>query len=181
MLEQAKSGIEKAMRHLEQEFGKLQLGRANPALVEDVMIEQYGSMQPLKNSATVWVMDAQTLQIKPWDKTILNTIAKAISDSGLGLNPQVMADSIIIKIPPLTEERRRDLSKIAKKLLEEAKVGIRNARQDSHKAIKRAEDEKEISEDEAKMHAEDLQKLVDDANKKADDAYKKKEEDIMKV
>lgn len=181
MLDKAKTGISKAIDHLHAEFGKLQLGRANPALIEDVQVEQYGSMQPIKNMAAVSILDPQTLNIKPWDKTGIMPISKAISDSGLGLNPQDMGESIIIKVPQMTEERRRDIAKIAKKLLEDAKIAIRNARSDSHKDIKRAEDDKDISEDQSKDHQDDLQKLVDDANKQADEAYKAKEADIMTV
>lgn len=181
MLTKAKEGIEKSIRHLELEFSKLQLWRANPALVEDVMVDQYGSLQPLKNMASVSTMDSQTLNIKPWDKTVLWTIAKAISDSGLGLNPQTMAESILIKIPALTEERRIELTKFAKKLSEEAKVWLRNARADSHKTIKNAQENKEISEDEAKDYENDLQKLVDEGNKRVDEHLKKKQEDIMKI
>ena len=181
MLEKAKDWIEKALNHLELEFSKLQLGRANPSLVEDIMTEQYWSMQSLKNVSSINVMDSQTLSIKPWDKTILSAIAKAISDSGMWLNPQTMADSILIKVPPLTEERRRDIVKIVKRLTEEAKVWVRNARSDSHKLISKAKEEKEISEDEARDLNEDLQKIVDNWNKKVDELTKKKEEDVMKV
>lgn len=181
MLQKAKDGIEKAIKHLDIEYGKLQLGRANPALLEDVMVEVYGTPGPLKNSASVSVMDPQTLSIKPWDKSIIHTIEKAISDSWMGLNPQNMWESIIIKIPSLTEERRKEISKIAKKLAEDAKIGVRNARADSHKDIKKALEEKEISEDEEKNLQTELQKIVDEANKKVEEHYKSKEADIMKV
>jgi len=181
MLEKVKEWIKKAETHLEYEFSKLQLGRANPSLVEDIMVDSYGSLQPLKNSASVSVMDPQTLNIKPWDKSMLQAIAKWISDSWMGLNPQSMADSIIIKVPSLTEERRKEVANIAKKLTEEAKVWIRNARADSHKLIKKAEDDKEISEDEAKDLSSELQKIVDFWNKKVDELFKIKEGDIMKV
>lgn len=181
MLERSQQWIQKALHHLETEFAKLQLGRANPALIEDVQVDQYGSMQAIKNLASVSIMDPQTLNIKPWDKTTIMPISRAISDSGLGLNPQDMWESIIIKVPPMTEERRRDIAKIAKNLLEEAKIGLRNARSDSHKDIKRAEDDKEISEDQAKDYSNELQKLIDNANKKAEEMYKSKEADIMKV
>lgn len=181
MLQKAKDWILKAEIHLESEFSKLQLWRANPALIEDIIIENYWAMQPIKNVASVSVMDPQTLLIKPWDKTVLQTIAKAISDSWMGLNPQSMADSIMIKIPALTEERRIEMSKIAKKLTEEAKVAIRNARSDSHKIIKNAQDDKEISEDQEKDLNEELQTLVETWNKKVDELYKIKETDIMKV
>jgi len=181
MLQKAKEWIDKAIKHLDLEYSKLQLGRANPKLIESVMVDQYGSLQPLQNMASVSNMDAQTLSIKPWDKTVMHAIAKAISDSGLGLNPQTMADSIMIKIPPMTEDRRRDISKIAKSLAEDAKISVRNARWESQKVIKKAEDDKEISEDQAKDSMNDLQKLIDDANKKVDEHYKAKDADIMKV
>lgn len=181
MLDKAKIWVHNAILHLETEFSKLQVGRANPALVEDILVENYWSMQAIKNIASIWTMDAQTISIKPWDKTIIWAIWKAISNSGLGLNPQNMADSIMIKIPALTEERRIELTKIAKKVLEEAKISIRNIRQDIHKEIKRNEDDKEISEDEAKDLQNDLQKIIDDWNRKADDLLKIKDTDIMKI
>ena len=181
MLTKAKEGIEKAIKHLEHEYSKLQLGRANPIMVEWIMVEQYGSLQKIQNIAAVSNLDSQTLIIKPWDRTVIHAIAKAITDSGLGLNPQSMADSIMIKVPQLTEERRREISKIAKTMAEEAKVWVRNARQDSLKVIKKAEDDKEISEDVRKDLENDLQKLIDDANKKVEEHYKHKDADIMKI
>ena len=181
MLTKAKEGIAKAVKHLEVEYSKLQLGRANPIMVETIMVEQFWSFQPIQNMAAVSNLDSQTLSIKPWDKTVLHTIAKAISDSGLGLNPQSMADSIMIKVPALTEERRKEISKIAKTMAEEAKVWIRNARADSMKAIKKAEDDKDISEDQRKDYETDLQKVIDDANKNIEEHYKNKDADIMKI
>jgi len=181
MLTKAKEGIEKSIKHLDNEFAKLQMWRANPSLVEDIKVEQYGSVQLLKNVSSVSVLDPQTLSIKPWDRNLIWTIAKAISDSGLWLNPQSMADSVILKIPSLTTERRTELTKIAKKMSEEAKIWVRNARQDSLKDIKKAFDDKLISEDISKQNEADLQKLVDEANKQIDEVIKKKEADIMKV
>jgi len=181
MLIKVNEGIKKAISHLELEFSKLQLGRANPALVEWVMIDQYWSFQSLKNIASVTCMDSQTLSIKPWDKTVIWTVAKAITDSWLGLNPQTTSEGIIIKIPSLTEDRRIELTKIAKKMAEEAKIWIRNARSDSLKAIKKSEDLKQISEDEKKDFESELQKITDDANKNIEEHLKKKSEDIMRV
>lgn len=126
-------------------------------------------------------MDSQTLSIQPWDRSQNHAIAKAITDAGIGLNPQTMADSVMIKVPQVTEERRKDLCKIAKKFSEDAKVSVRTARQDSLKDIKTAKDAKEITEDDVKDLETKLQKIVDDANKKIDEHLKKKEEDIMKV
>ncbi len=128
MLDKVKEGLRKTIHHLDLEFSKIQMGVANPKLVEDIMIEQYGSLSPLKNVATVSCMDSQTLSIKPWDKNVINNIAKAITNSGKGLNPQNMTDSIMIKIPQVTEERRKEMTKIVKNLSEESKVAVRNIR-----------------------------------------------------
>jgi len=181
MLEEAKKQLERALHHLEIEFGKIQMGRANPAIVEDIRIEQYGSLQALKNCASINTLDSQTLSINPWDKSIIHAIAKAITDAGVGLNPQTMGDGVIIKIPPLTEERRRDMTKIVGKFAEEAKISIRNIRSEALKEIKKQETSKEISEDIAKKYESDLQKMIDDANKKIEESAKKKEADVMKV
>lgn len=181
MLEKTTDWIQKALHHLEIEFSKLQAGRANPAMVEDIRIDVYWSMQPIKNIASVNTMDSQTLSIVPWDKSSIHSIAKAITDSWMWLNPQTMADSVMIKVPQVTEERRKELVKYSKKLSEDAKVSIRNSRQESLKDIKRAKDAKEITEDDEKKYENDLQKMIDDANKKIDEMTKKKDEDIMKV
>ena len=135
MIQQAQVSLDKALHHLEAEFGKLQMGRANPAIVEDILIEQYGSMQPIKNSASIWVLDPQTLSISPWDKELIGTISKAITAANIGLNPQAGWESILIKVPQMTEERRKEMAKIVKKYGEDAKVSIRNIRGDVHKQI----------------------------------------------
>lgn len=181
MLNKAKEGLKKALHHLDVEYSKIQMWVANPLLVEDIMIEQFGSLQPLKNMAWVAVMDPQTLSIKPWDKTVLKDIARAISNSGKGLNPQTMADSILIKIPQVTEERRREMTKVVKDLSEQAKISVRNVRGDIMKDIKRAEDNKEISEDERKDIEEKVQKEVNESNKAIEEKTKKKNDDVMKV
>lgn len=181
MLDKAKEWIKKAMDHLTQEFSQLQLWTANPALLDGVKIDNYGSMQALNTVSSISTLDAQTLTVSPWDKTIIHEIAKAITSANIWLNPQTMADSVLISIPPLTEERRKEMAKIVKRLWDEAKVSVRNVRWDANKAIKNAEDSKEISEDHAKDLGTDLQKLVDEANKHIDDAVKKKSEDVMKI
>jgi len=141
----------------------------------------YGSSQPLRNVAAVSVLDAQTIVIQPWDKSVIKDIEKGITDANLGLNPSNNGESIMIKIPLLTEERRRDLVKIASRLGEEGKVGIRTVRQDYKKKIDTAKANKEISEDEAKSLENDLQKKVDISIKEVDEMLKNKETDIMKV
>lgn len=181
MIEQIKAQLEKALHHLESEFWKLQMWRANPALVEDITVEQYGSIQPIKNSASINILDPQTLSIAPWDKSLIHAIAKAITDAWVGLNPQTMADSVLIRIPQLTEERRREMCKVVKKFGEEAKVSVRNIRADFHKQVKKQETDKEISEDQARDLESNIQKEIDAVNKMIDEATKKKEADIMKI
>ncbi len=181
MLENLKTDLKRAEEHLHNEFNKLQVGRANPSLIEWVLVNVYWWVQPLKNVASVSVMDSQTLNIQPWDKWLIREIDKWITDAGLGLNPQNNWESIMIKIPTLTEERRRDLVKFAKKLSEDWKIAIRNIRQDYLKKIKAAETAKEISEDISKWYEKDLQKAIDDEIAKVDTMLKHKEDDIMKV
>ena len=181
MLDQVKPDLDKVTEHLKGEFAKLQVGRANPALVEGVMIEAYGSPQPLKNLANVGVMDSQTLSIQPWDKGLIRAIDKGISDAGLGVNPQNNGETIMIKLPLLTQERRLELVKIAKKIAEEAKISARNIRQDYLKKIKAAFSAKEISEDDSHQKEEALQKQIDQCISTIDDLFTKKEQDILKV
>lgn len=181
MLSNLKHDLKKAEDHLHNEFAKLQVGRANPNLIEWIFINVYGWTQPLKNVASVSVLDSQTLSIQPWDKSLIRDIDKWISDAGLGLNPQNNWETIMIKIPTLTEERRRDLVKFAKKLAEDGKIAIRNVRQDYLKKVKTSENNKEIGEDVAKWHEKDIQKLIDEEMEKIEKMLKHKEEEIMKV
>lgn len=178
MLEKAKSWIEKALTHLEIEFSKLQAGRANPAMVEDIRIDSYGSLTPIKNIASINIIDNQTLSIQPWDRSQVHSIAKAITDAWVGLNPQTMADSVLIRVPAVTQDRRKDLCKIAKKFSEDAKVSVRTARQDSLKDIT---NQKDISEDIIKEQKEKLEELIKKSNSKIEEMTKKKEEDIMRI
>jgi ribosome recycling factor len=181
MLSNLQQDLDKAINHVKNEFSKLQAGRANPAIVEGVIVMAYGMTQPLKNVAAVSILDAQTISIMPWDKSVIKDIEKGITDANLGLNPNNNGESIMIKIPALTEERRRDLVKIASRLSEEGKVGIRNVRADYKKKIDNAKTAKEISEDIAKWYEDDLQKKIDISIKEVDQLLKTKETDIMKV
>ena len=173
--------LNKATDHLKFEFSKLQVGRANPAIVETVMVSAYGSVQLLKNIAAVSNLDAQTLTIQPWDKTLIKDIEKAISEANLGLNPSNNGETLMIKIPPLTEERRREIVKVASRLAEDAKISIRNIRGDFKKKIDSAKSEKTISEDEAKLHETNLQKQIDTTIKAVESLFADKEKDIMKI
>lgn len=174
------SELNKAISHLQGEFSKLQVGRANPAIVEGVFVTAYGSSQPLKNIAAVSNLDGQTLTIQPWDKALIKDIEKAISEANLGLNPSNNGENILIKIPALTEERRKEIVKVASKLAEEAKISIRNIRGDFKKKIDNAKTEKTISEDEAKTHENSLQKSIDSATKEVENLFQEKEKDILK-
>lgn len=144
-------------------------------------MEAYGSSQPLRNIAAVSSLDAQTLSIQPWDRSIIRDIEKGITEANLGLNPTNNGESIMIKIPPLTEERRRDITKFASRMTEEAKVALRNIRQEYKKKIDHAKAEKTESEDILKGYENDLQKHIDTVIKEIDELQKKKHEEIMKV
>lgn len=181
MLSNLQQELSKAINHMKTELSKLQAWRANPAIVEDIYIMAYGNLGPLKNIASVSIMDASTIVIQPWDKSLIKDIEKGISDAKIWLNPSNNGESLMIKIPPLTEERRRDLVKIANRLGEEWKVGIRNIRQEFKKKIDKSKSDKEISEDEAKVYEANLQKEIDKGIKEIEEMLKIKDTDIMKV
>ena len=142
MLENLQQDLLKAINHFQTELSKLQLGRANPSIVEGVFVTAYGSSQPLKNVASVSNMDGQTLVIQPWDKGLLHDIEKGISDAKLGLTPSNNGEILMIKFPPLTEERRKEVVKTASRFCEDAKVSIRNVRGDFKKKIDRQKTKK---------------------------------------
>lgn len=181
MLANLQQELTKATNHMKSELAKLQAWRANPAIVEDVYVMAYGALWPLKNIAAVSIMDASTIVIQPWDKALIKDIEKGISDAKIGLNPSNNGETLMIKIPPLTEERRRELVKVASRLGEEGKVGIRNIRQEFKKKIDTAKANKEISEDEAKGYETNLQKEIDAGIKQIEEMLKVKEVEIMKV
>jgi ribosome recycling factor len=141
----------------------------------------YGSSQPLRNVAAVSTLDSQTISIQPWDKSVIKDIEKAITEANLGLNPNNNGESILINIPPLTEERRREIVKLAGRITEDAKVGVRNVRADYKKKLDHAKAEKIESEDAIKVYEAELQKAIDTAIKDIDALEKQKEAEIMKV
>jgi len=171
----------KVINHLKDEFAGLQIGRASAGLVEGLMVETYGSMQPLKAIASVSVPDARTIQIQPWDRGVLAVVEKAIRESDLNLNPSNNGLAIILSIPPLTEERRRDLVKVVGRMAEDARISVRNLRHDAMGLYKRQEHDGEMSEDERKRAEKVLQEKVDAVNLEITDLAKKKEEAIMTV
>jgi len=178
MLDQAFQGT---IQHLKEEFSKLQVGRASSGLVEDIMVDSYGAMQPVKAVASISLPDARTIQVQPWDRSMLAGIEKAIRESDVDINPVNNGVSVILSIPPLTEDRRRDLVKVVNRLAEEAKISIRNSRHDAMASYKRAEHEGEMTEDDRNRAEKQLQEKVDKANNEIIELAKGKEESIMTV
>jgi len=166
-----------AIEHLENELLKIRAGKANPVMLSSVMVDYYGSPTPLTQVANVNTPDARTLSIQPWEKAMLAEIEKAIMNANLGFNPMNNGESIIINVPPLNEERRRELAKMVKAEAETAKVSIRNARKDANNEIKKTE----VSEDEQKNCEIDIQKHTDVFIKKTDEIYLRKEKDILTI
>lgn len=175
-----KSSNEKTLVHLEAELSKVRAGKASPGMLNGVMVEYYGSMTPLQQVANVNTMDARTIVVQPWEKPLLNDIAKGILNANLGLNPQSNGEQLIISVPPLTEERRRDLVKRAKSECENAKVGVRNHRKDAMDMIKDLKNDG-LSEDLAKGAEEEVQQITNAFIKRIDDVLEIKEKDIMTV
>lgn len=173
-----KQEMDAAIKHLDHAFQKIRAGRASTAMVRDVMVEYYGNMTPISQVANVVVPDAMTISIQPWDKSAINAIEKAIINSNLGFAPSNNGDNIILSVPPLTEERRRELVKQAKAETESIKITIRNARQEGMKDLKKLEG---ISEDIIKDTESKIQDLTDKYVKLSDEQLKVKEADIMKI
>lgn len=177
----AQREFEKIIAHLREEFSRLQIGRANPALVDNVPVELYGVSQPLRAVASITVPDARMIVIQPWDRSALAPIEKGIVGTGLGLNPVNDGICVRIVIPPLTEERRTELTKIVKKLAEEARIAIRSARQEAHNVFKELKASSQITEDDWHGADKRLQAKVDDFNEQIDKLAEAKEKDVMTV
>ena len=181
MLSSAESRMRGAIQVLHDDLGAIRTGRASPALVEKLPIEYYGTPTPLMQLATIGVPEPRSLMIKPFDPSTIKIIEKAILSSDLGLNPNNDGKVIHLNLPPLTEERRRDLAKHVHHRLEESRVAIRNIRRDAHNDMRDFEKEKLISEDELARGEEDLQKLTDRYIEEVAEMGKKKEFEIMEV
>lgn len=178
ILDAAKESMDAAIMHLEKEFVKIRAGKASPAMLSNVKVDYYGSQTPMSQVANVSTPDARTLAVQPWEKGMLKEIEKAIMNANLGFNPMNNGDMIIINVPPLTEERRRDLAKQAKAAAEDAKVSIRTARQDANKEIRSLDD---ASEDLKKNAEGDIQELTNTFTNRINVFSDKKEVEIMKV
>ena len=173
--------MDKALDHLQDEFGAVRAGRANPRVLDRITVEYYGSETPLNGVATISSPDARTLVIQPWDTKLLKDIQKAIQISDLGINPQNDGRVIRLVFPQLTEERRKELVKQIKKYGEDAKVAMRNIRRDGMDYVKKLKKNSEITEDEQKKAEKDLQDLLDKYIKKADEALAAKEKELMAI
>ncbi|ROQ93536.1 ribosome recycling factor [Desulfosoma caldarium] len=181
VFEDAKDRMQKAVATLEKEFKRLRTGRASVSLVDGIRVEYYGTPTPLNQLATLTVPEPRTIMIQPWDQSCLGDVEKAIMKSELGLTPMNDGKVIRIHVPPLTEERRRDLVKLVKKMAEEAKVAVRNIRRDANEMIKDLKKDKEISEDEQFKGQEKVQKITDDFIKKIDELTAAKEKEILEI
>ncbi|WP_428223624.1 ribosome recycling factor [Flavobacterium sp.] len=180
ILDSTKESMEGSLAHLEKEFLNIRAGKATPQMLGGVFVEYYGSQTPLSQVANVSAPDARTITVTPWEKNMLHPIEKAIMIANLGFNPMNNGDNIIISVPPLTEERRKELAKQAKGEAEDAKISVRNARKDANTDIKKLEKEG-TSEDVCKVAEENVQKLTDAYIKKVEELLAAKEAEIMKV
>jgi len=181
VLDDCKSRMNKALESLDRDFSKLRTGRASTSLVEDLLVEYYGTPTPLQQIASVSVPDSRTIAIQPWDRNAFSAVEKAIQKSDLGLNPVNDGKIVRINIPALTEERRKDLAKVAKRYTEEARVAVRNVRRDANEALKKKVKDKDITEDEQRHGQTEVQKLTDAMIAKADAALVAKEKEIMEI
>ena len=179
--QETKERMEKTLAALDREFSKLRTGRATTSLVEDIKVDYYGTPTPIQQLASVAVPDSRTVTIQPWDKNSFALVEKAILKSDLDLTPMNDGKLIRISIPPLTEDRRKELTKVAKKYTEEAKVALRNIRRDVNDSLKKLEKDKVLSEDELKKAIDDIQKLTDAYVSKADAKATAKEKEIMEI
>jgi len=177
IIDTAKEAMENAIKHLEKQLVNIRAGKASPAMLGSVMVDYYGSQTPLNQVANVNTPDGRTISVQPWEKSMLQEIERGIMIANLGFNPMNNGETIIINVPPLTEERRKELAKQAKSEAEDAKIGIRNARKDAMNDIKKTD----VSEDVQKNSEIDIQELTDSYVKKIDQILDIKENEIMTV
>ncbi len=177
IIDTAKEGMDKAIAHLKKQLQNIRAGKANPSMLGSVMVEYYGSMTPLNQVANVNTPDARTISIQPFEKSLIGEIEKGVMQANLGFNPMNNGESVIINVPPLTEERRKQLTKQAKAEAEDAKVGVRNDRKTANQELKKLD----ISEDLLHDAENDIQELTDEHIVKIDKILEHKEEEIMTV
>jgi ribosome recycling factor len=179
-LDEAREGMEDAISHLEKEFQKIRAGKATPQMLEGIKINYYGALTPIEQTANINTPDPRQIIVQPWDKSILNDLEKAIMNANLGFNPKNEGEVLRIIVPPLTEERRRDLVKKAKTAAENTKISIRNTRRSANELAKSLEKDG-LPEDESKKVQEKIQETTDEYIKKVDEMLEAKEKDVMTV
>jgi ribosome recycling factor len=177
----AEAGMKKAIDSFKRDLQKIRTGRANTSMLDGIKVDYYGTPTPVNQVATVQVVDARLITVKPWEKNMIPVIDKAIRASDLGINPVADSELVRLPIPPLTQERRRDLAKSVGKQTEEAKVAVRAARRDAMDMLKDAEKDKQISEDERKLGEKKVQELTDKYIANVDEISKAKEKEIMEI
>ncbi len=179
-LNQFKVDISKCVDHVREDLSQIRTGRATPELVEEVLVNAYESQSPIKNLATISVVDAKTINIQPWDKTILDNISKGISSANLGFSPILEGDRVLVKIPDLTEERRQEYVKIMKERIEDGRVAVRQVRQKQMKDIDESQ-KGGLSEDEADRLRDEAEKVVKDANSQIESIREEKEKELLTI
>lgn len=181
IISQTEHKMKATVEHTREEFVKIRTGRASTGLLDQIKVDYYGCPTPLNQVAQVGVGDARTLTVQPWEKNMVKVVEKAIRDSDLGLNPATSGDVIRVPLPPLTEERRRELSKVVRGMGEDSKVAIRNLRRDANTHVERLTKDKEISEDDERRAETEVQKLTDKYVAEIDKVVAEKEKEIMTV
>ncbi len=181
VLKDARHRMDKTIEAFRAEIAKIRTGKATTALLDGIKVDYYGTMTPLSQVGNLTVLDPHTIAITPWDKSLIQPIEKAIMVADLGLNPISDGTNLRIPIPPLNEERRKELVKLVKKFGEEAKVALRNVRRDANEHLKRLEKDKELTEDQKIHNEKEVQNLTDEHSKKIDEFILHKENEIMEV
>ncbi|HEX3887854.1 MAG TPA: ribosome recycling factor [Phenylobacterium sp.] len=180
-LSKYRARMDKAVEALKEEFGSLRTGRASASLLDQVHVDAYGSTMPINQVGAISVPEPRMISVSVWDKALVISVEKAIRSAGLGLNPVTDGQNLRIPIPPLTEDRRKELVKVAGKYAEQQRIAVRNVRRDANEDLRAAEKAHVISQDEEKRMETDIQKLTDEAIKRVDEALKTKEQEIMHV
>ncbi len=180
-IDEARERMERAVEATRREFTTVRTGKATPALLDTIRVEAYGSKMPINQVGTVSAPEPRMLVVQPWDKGLIGAIEKAVRSAELGLNPVNDGNVIRIPIPPLTEERRREMVRLLHKMAEEGRVAVRHARQEANKDIKRRQQAHEVSEDEARRQLDEIQKLTDQYIARIDELLQAKEQEVMEV
>ena len=175
-----KKDIEKCIDHLKEDLSQIRTGRANPELVEEVTVDAYGASTPIKNIATISVIDAKTINIQPWDKSIVDNLARGLEDANLGFSIIAEGDRVLVKLPDLTEERRKEYVKIMKERIEDGRIAVRQVRQKYMKEIDESQKEG-FSEDQADRLRDEIEKIVKETNDRIEEIRKEKEKELITI